>query len=233
MTFAFPRRMAALIVLLACQVCHPLAGAAEPASATAATEANSPLNSGIVSLQHQWEIIQYQTPEGKREEAFATLANTAQTLVANFPQHAEPLIWQGIILSSWAGAKGGLGALGLAKKAKAAYEAAIRIDATALQGSALNSLGVLYYKVPGWPLGFGDKDKAGELIQQALAINPTGIDPNYFYADYLMTRKQPAEAIPYLERALQAPARPGREIADAGRRTEAQKLLAQAREDAR
>lgn len=233
MTSSLFRVLATIMLLLALPLCHSLAGATKPATAVNPADANSALNAGIVNLQHQWEIIQYQTPEGKREAMFATLADTAQTLVASFPQHAEPLIWQGIILSSWAGAKGGLGALGLAKKARAAYEAAIRIDAKALQGSALNSLGVLYYKVPGWPLGFGDKDKAGELIQQALTINPTGIDPNYFYADYLMARKRPAEAIPYLERALQAPPRPGREIADAGRRAEARKLLAEAREDAR
>ena len=35
-----------------------------------------------------------------------------------------------------------------------------------------SSLGVLYYKVPGWPIGFGDKDKARDLLQKALAVNP-------------------------------------------------------------
>lgn len=54
-----------------------------------------------------------------------------------------------IVLSSWAGAKGGFGALGLAKQAKAEYETAIAIDSKALGGSALNGLGVLYYKVLG------------------------------------------------------------------------------------
>ena len=95
----------------------------------------------------------------------------------------------------------------------------------ALDGSAYNSLGVLYYKVPGWPIGFGDKKKAGELLQKALAINPRGIDPNFFYGEYLVETKRPEEAVAYLERALQAPARPGRQIADAGRREEARTLL--------
>ena len=98
-----------------------------------------------------------------------------------------------------------------------------------LDGSAYNSLGVLYYKVPGWPIGFGDKDKARELLQQALAINPQGIDPNYFYAEYLVETKHADEAVPYLERALQAPPRPGRNVADAGRREEARALLARIR----
>jgi cytochrome c-type biogenesis protein CcmH/NrfG len=87
-------------------------------------------------------------------------------------------------------------------------------------------LGVLYYKVPGWPLGFGDKAKARELLQKALALNPNGIDPNFFYAEYLVETKKADEAVPYLEKALNAPPRPGRQIADAGRREEARALLA-------
>ena len=102
----------------------------------------------------------------------------------------------------------------------------IEIDGKALEGSAYNSLGVLYYKVPGWPIGFGDKKKAAELLQKALALNPQGIDPNFFYAEYLVETKHPDQAVTYLERALQAPPRPGRQIADTGRREEARTLLA-------
>ena len=74
---------------------------------------------------------------------------------------------------------------GLVKRAKAIYESAIQLDGKALDGSAYNSLGVLYYKVPGWPVGFGDKKRAKELLEQALALNPKGIDPNFFYGEYL------------------------------------------------
>ena len=129
-----------------------------------------------------------------------------------------------------AGEKGGLGALGLVKQAKALYESAIRIDGNALDGSAYNSLGVLYYKVPGWPIGFGDKNTARELLQKALAINPKGIDPNFFYGEYLLETDQAAEAMTYLQRAVQAPARPGRQVADAGRREEARQLIEKARD---
>ena len=134
-------------------------------------------------------------------------------------------MWEGIVVSSCAGEKGVLGALSLVKQAKSLYEQAIQIDDKALEGSAYNSLGVLYYKVPGWPIGFGDKDKARDLIQKALAINPKGIDPNYFYGEFLIETKHPEEAVTYLERAQQAPPRPGRQIADVGRREEIRVLL--------
>lgn len=193
-----------------------------PARAATVTEA-------VSELQHDWEAIRYQSPAADREKGFEALAAKAHQVSEAFPGRAEPLVWEGIIVSSWAGEKGGLGALGLVKQAKALYESAIAIDGAALEGSAYNSLGVLYYKVPGWPVGFGDKAKAKELLTKALTLNPKGIDPNFFYGEYLVETKQPQEAVAYLERALQAPPRPGRQIADTGRREEARALLDKAK----
>jgi tetratricopeptide (TPR) repeat protein len=186
----------------------------------------------VSELQHEWEIIKYQVPEQQQEKRFEALAAKARKVSAANPGRAEPLVWEGIILSSWGGAKGGLGALGLVKQAKARYEEAIRIQPEVLNGSAYNSLGVLYYKVPGWPVGFGDDKKAQELLRKALAINPEGIDPNFFYGEYLLEQGKAKEATEYLERALRAAPRAGRDIADAGRREEARRLLEEARRKA-
>ncbi len=186
----------------------------------------APVDDAVAELQRDWEVVRYQTPAAEREKRFESLVAKAHQTSISFAGRAEPLVWEGIIVSSLAGEKGGLGALGLAKQAKALYEQAMQIDARALDGSALNSLGVLYYKVPGWPLAFGDKAKAATLLQQALAINPQGIDPNYFYGEYLVETDHADQAVPYLERALQAPPRPGRQIADTGRREEVRALLA-------
>ena len=80
--------------------------------------------------------------------------------------------------------------------------------------------------MPGWPIGFGDEDKAEALFKQALALNPDGIDPNYFHGDFLLRQKRYGEAQAALQKALAAADRPGREVADAGRREEARALLA-------
>lgn len=189
----------------------------------------APVDDAVTELQHDWEVVRYQMPAAEREKRFEALTTKARKVSEAFPGRAEPLVWEGIIVSTYAGEKGGLGSLSLVKQAKALYESAIQIDGNALDGSAYNSLGVLYYKVPGWPIGFGDKAKAKELLQKALAINPKGIDPNFFYAEYLVDTKRPEEAVTYLERALQAPARPGRQIADTGRREEVRQLLDKAR----
>ena len=79
--------------------------------------------------------------------------------------------------------------------------------------------------MPGWPLGFGDSDKAEQLLQQALQLNPNGIDSLYFWGDHLYRQKRYSEAKAALQKALQAAPRPGRETADAGRRKEIGALL--------
>ena len=101
----------------------------------------------------------------------------------------------------------------------------MKLDANALQGSAYTSLGTLYDQVPGWPIGFGDADMADQLLRKALQINPEGIDSNYFWADHLYRQKRYAEASAALHKALQAAPRPGRELADQGRRGDINALL--------
>lgn len=178
-------------------------------------------------LQEDWAEVQYEVDGDKRVARFEALHERAQDMIAVYPDRAEPLIWDGIILSTWAGARGGLGALSLVKQAKIELEKAIELDATALDGSAWTSLGSLYYQVPGWPLGFGDDEKAGKLLSKALAISPDDIDANYFYGDYLLEEGNKEKARQYLNKALEAPARPGRPLADKGRRQEIRAKLKQ------
>lgn len=176
--------------------------------------------SELLGYQERWAEINYSLPKKQKEAEFEALAKQLQALVDQNPTRAEPLIWRGIVLSTWAGAKGGLGALGLVKEAKATFEKSLTLDPNALDGSAYTSLGSLYYQVPGWPIAFGDDDKARELLETAIKINPTGIDSNYFYADYWLGKGEYEKAQQYFTIALQAADRPQRPRADAGRRGE-------------
>lgn len=205
--------------LLAALLC-----AANLAFATAA-----PLDPAIVQLQHDWAQANYHTPEDKQEAAFQALTERAHQITAQSPNKAEAMIWEAIVLSGYAKAKGGLGALKHAERARDLLLESAKLNPQALDGSAYTSLGSLHYKVPGWPIGFGSKKKAREYLEKALAINPDGIDPNYFYADLLYEQGEYAKAVEYFNRALAAPPRPGREDADAGRRSEAEAGLAKAK----
>ena len=212
--FRTERRAAAL--LAACLLMPALAPAAEPAAPVAA-------------VRDQWAQAAYVTPKAQRGAALVALAGRSEALVAARPRDPDALIWDGIVRSSLAGERGGLGALSLVKQAKRDFEAAIALDDTALGGAAHTSLGALYYQVPGWPVGFGDDAKAREHLQRALAINATDIDANYFYGDFLRDQGDWSGAAAAFEKAIAAPARAGREVADRGRRAEATHKLAEVR----
>jgi tetratricopeptide (TPR) repeat protein len=196
------------------------------ALACAPLAATAGLDEDVRALQGEWEQIKYRRPAGEQEKAFETLTRSADEVRARYAGRAEPQIWYGIIAASYAGARGGLGALSAVKEAKKALEQAIGINPTALEGSAYTTLGSLYYQVPGWPIGFGDDAKARELLQKALAINPDGIDSNYFYGEFLYRKGETEAARQALARALKAPPRPERPLADEGRRKEIESLLA-------
>jgi tetratricopeptide (TPR) repeat protein len=179
----------------------------------------------VSQLQKSWEKVKYQSPTTQHEKGFESLMKDADKFAEQNPNRAEILIWQGIIESSYAGAKGGLGALGHVKNAKKTLEKALEINPNALDGSAYTSLGSLYYQVPSWPIGFGDDKKASEFLKKGLSINPDGIDPNFFYGDFLFRNSDFAGAEKSLRKALSAPARPGRQVADDGRRQEINQIL--------
>jgi tetratricopeptide (TPR) repeat protein len=199
------------------------------ARATSAS-AQDALTADILALKKSWAEANYGIPDREaRAKAMQALEPRAQAIADHYPQRAEPLIWQGIISSTYADAHGSLGALGAAKKARGLLEKAIKIDERALDGSALASLGVLYDKVPGFPVGFGDDDKARQLLERALVVSPGSIDANFFFADYLAGHDDVPGAIRHLEAAIAAPDRPGQELADQGRRARAKELLAKLR----
>jgi len=200
-----------------------------PVLLTFTSTAFADLDEDILSLQHAWAKASYDTPADAQKQAFKELIAGGRKLVERYPERVEPKVWLAISLSSDAGVNGGLSALGKVREARRLLEAAEKVDPKVLNGSIYTSLGSLYYQVPGWPIGFGDDDKAEMYLKKALATNPEGIDPNYFYGDYLLKSGNYAQAITYLNRARQAPERPARPLADAGRRTQIDKKLNQAR----
>ena len=179
----------------------------------------------VLDLQQRWAEVNYRLKDKNQIEAFNTLIEDARVITQAQAETAEAWLWSGIIRSSYAGAKGGLGALSAAKAAKVDLEKALELDPGVLEGAAYTSLGVLYLNVPGWPIAFGDDDVGVQLLKKGLEISPTGIDSNYFYAQYLYNEGELVEAQRYLLRALSADARLGRELADEGRRREIDEML--------
>ena len=179
----------------------------------------------VREIQSEWARLYYLDEfMNANYKELQTLARKANRVSQDHPESAEALVWDAIVLSTLAEKKGGIGALSLVKEAKLKLEQAEAIDPTVLGGSVYASLGTLYAKVPGWPIGFGSDKQAERYFQKALALNPEGLDINYFYAEYLADNGEEVRALEYVDRALRAPALADRPVADRGRRAQAQKL---------
>jgi tetratricopeptide (TPR) repeat protein len=194
--------------------------------APAARAGDSPPGEAVRHLQLEWERIKFNVPEGSDQTAaMNALGDEADAVAAQFPDKVEALIWDGIITSERAGMNSSFTALGLAKRARAILERADKMDSNALDAGAPTSLGVLYYRAPGFPIAFGDKNKARELLESAVRSAPNGLDAWYFYGDFLYGQGEYAKADAAFRHALAIPKRPDRPLWDTNRRLVIQEFL--------
>lgn len=184
----------------------------------------------VKTLNDGWAHISYEVKGSSHQTvALDNLAKQAAVMVKRYPNQPEPLLWQGIVVSEQANRANFLHKLGLATRARDIIARAYSLNPRAAGGGAAMSLGVLYFKVPGSPMAWGDDAKARKLLKEALALDPNGLDANYFYGDFLLDQGDKAGARSFLQKALKAPHDASRPVWDAGRRREVQALLKQAR----
>lgn len=209
-----------------------IAGASVPTVARAAD--GDAMSAAMLDLENHWAEIRYEMKGAHQEKLAAgrALIGEANNVAAAYPDKAEPLVWQALALLVEAEIRRDLAALGLAKEARRLLERAEAIEAKALNGMIQTTLGMLYFEMPGWPLGYGDRRTAENYLKGALAIDPDDTDNNYFYGDYLLRTGRASMALPYLERAAQMTVRPTHVPADRGRQADIQESLGKARLEA-
>jgi tetratricopeptide (TPR) repeat protein len=194
---------------------------------TLSSQAADALSPEIRRLQTKWEAIKFGVPEGDDQtRQMNALGEDADAVAAHFPAMPEALIWDGIITSERASMASTFYALGFAKRARDILEQAYNLDPAKLDAGATTSLGVLYYRVPGFPIGFGDKAKARQLLEQAVKLAPNGLDAWYFYGDFLYTQNELPKAVEVFQHALKIPQHPDRPLWDKNRRLVIEELLA-------
>jgi tetratricopeptide (TPR) repeat protein len=186
-------------------------------SAAPTTQAsdNRQMDADILVVAEEWAKIKYQSKDdAERKEKMEALAAKADALVSHYPGRPEALIWDGIVTSERASLTWGLTALNHASRARDLLLEAYKMDPKALDGGAPTSLGVLYYRVPGWPVGWGDSDKARKYLEEAVKNAPNGRDAHYFYADFLYEQGEYQKAEQVLKVALALPRHPERPVWD-------------------
>ena len=168
----------------------------------------------IDKIESAWAKIYYLQNGEEQAKSYPKLLKHVKKTSALHPKAAEFKIWQAIIISSNAAYESAFTALDSIENAKALLETSIKENPYALDGAAFVILGTLYYMTPGWPIAFGDNEKADQLLKTGLSLNSSSIDANYFYADYLVSKNQEKEAMKYFKIATEIPSRPEQLFAD-------------------
>jgi len=203
-----------------------LAAAAFVLSSGPILAANDSIDAKVMHLAREWARAKYLVHNpAKSKRQMNALGAEADHLLAQNPNSAEAMIWDGILTSERASMASMFSALSLAKRARKILEKANRLDPRVLDAGAPTSLGVLYYRVPGFPIGFGDKKKARRLLQTAVRNAPNGMDAWYFYGDFLNEQQEYKKAAAALKHMLALPKHPDRPVWDKYRRIVARELL--------
>lgn len=184
------------------------------------------ITASVQTIESEWASIYYKLPKSKQEAAYDALLTKTEQLAAKYPNTAEPLFWQALVIATHAELQDGFTALKAIHKSRYLLLDAIKINPQTANGSAYVTLGTLYYMVPSWPIAFGDTEKAEKMFLAALKINPNSIDANYFYGDFLLAKNKTAQAQSYFEKALSAPSRKDQAFADNSLKDEVKLALA-------
>jgi hypothetical protein len=190
------------------------------------------LKSELLRLAQDWEHVKLQVIDrGDQERKMAVLALRAGKIAEQYENIPDPIVWVGIITSeeaSLANENGSpLKAFELAKRARDVLEMVEKTDPMTMDAAAPATLGLLYDRVPGFPMGFGDKVKARLYLQEAVRYAPDGLDANFFYGDFLYKHGEQCEALKVLERALTLPELSNRQLWDKSLRAAIRRILSE------
>jgi tetratricopeptide (TPR) repeat protein len=190
------------------------------------------LKSELLRLAHDWEHVKLQVSDrDDQEKQMASLAQRAVQIAKRYENIPDPIVWVGIITSeqaSFANDNGSpIKALQFAKRARDILEEVEKTNPETMDAGAPTTLGVLYDRVPGFPIGFGDKDRARYYLQEAIRSAPNGLDANFFYGDFLFKLGERSEAAKILERALTLPELSNRPLWDKSLRAAIRQTLSE------
>ncbi len=237
----FPSRVKSSLVLVLCCMAaaaqgapKPSANTSKPSAAAIPAKPTAPVVDPKIgemtrTLNDEWAEIFYHLPSASQAEKFKALLVKIRGFKAQYPKRAEPLILEAITLCTLAAADWGLSSLTRINEARELLIKSIDIDPKAMEASAFITLGNLYFRLPGWPISFGDETQALQYLEAALKLYPDGLDSNYFLGDYWLSQDEYDKALPYLEKAEQAPVRPHQALSDHQLKQEVQKALKSAR----
>ena len=212
-----------LLVRLAAQV-----GAAVTLLTTAPFATAHDLQRELNTLITEFDAAQFGVadPDAKAL-ALNAVHRHAVALEKQYPNHGEPLCWQGWALIAQSRIGQNFSAVEQNQEALRRFEAAIAIDPDVYAGAPQATLGELYVfgSLFPFPMIFGGKEKGRAYFLQAVKLNAKGLETNLPYARFLFNEKDFTGALQYATAAAISPPLQNRPKADRALREEAKKLV--------
>ncbi len=162
------------------------------------------MEKSLARIESEWFSLDDSLSKSQQKKQLQALAKQAAHLSESYPDKAEPQIVQACLLLTIANLNNPFSALSLVDRAKKLLMSAIDIDPDARYGSAVYTLGTLYFKLPGWPISFGNDEKAEKMLQMAIKRIPDSVGGHYFYGQYLLEKDRAHEAETHFRKAIQA-----------------------------
>lgn len=142
--------------------------------------------------------------KGVRIKKYQLAIDQADKALAINPKSVPGNFWKAAAIGKQ-GLDIGIGkALKNARPMRDSLEIVEKIDEKYEFGGVHRALGRLYFKLPGWPLSFGNNDKALEHLKRAVEIAPDHIGNHVFYAEVLLKKGMKDEARKSLEKVKAA-----------------------------
>lgn len=160
----------------------------------------------LTTIEQRWQTTTHLSDHQQRLRQVQALLQELRALPA---QSCVSHWLQAEILMDIADIKHNLDSLADLNQARQLLENCLGDPSPVIAGTAAAILGHLYLQVPGFPLSFGDRDKAAEYLANALRLAPDNMAVNYYYGDHLIRQGHPLEAEKFLRKGLAGHIYPG------------------------
>ena len=133
---------------------------------------------------------------------------TADIALANNRDEVVALYWKAVALGKLSEEKGILNALRSMRPIEKLFLRVIELNENYDNAGGHKALGRMYFKLPGFPISFGNKEKALYHLKRAYELFPYDIIALAFYAEALFETGNKSEARQIAEFILTAPIEP-------------------------
>ncbi|GJL76578.1 TRAP transporter TatT component family protein [Nitrosomonas sp.] len=153
----------------------------------------------------EYANAEVETEKSKRIELYKICIDTADKALAVNPDEVGALYWKAIAMGKLSEETGILNALRMTRAMERLFLRVIALDENYGHAGGHKALGRMYYKLPGFPISFGSKEKALFHLKRAYELYPNDIIVRSFYAELLFDMGQKHEARKHAEFILTMP----------------------------